>query len=82
MGLDSYIPYGRQNITKKDVDAVIKVLNSDFITQGPCVPKFEKAISNYCNAKHAIAVNSATSALHLACLSLGLSPGDWLWTSP
>ena len=75
------IPYGRQDVTQADINAVVKVLQSDFLTQGPQIQKFEKAISKYCNAKHAIAVNSATSALHLACLSLGLKDGDWLWTS-
>ena len=81
MELEQFIPYGRQDITQDDIDAVTKVLYSDFLTQGPCVPKFESAVSSYCNAKYAIATNSATSALHLACLSLELSKGDWLWTS-
>ena len=76
------IPYGRHDISQADIDAVVEVLQSDFLTQGPQVQKFEKAISKYCNARYAIAVNSATSALHLACLSLGLKKGDWLWTSP
>jgi len=76
------IPYGRQDITQADIDSVTKVLQSDFLTQGPQVPKFEKEVSRYCGAKYAVAVNSATSALHLACLSLGLGNGDWLWTSP
>ena len=76
------IPYGRHEITKEDIEAVIKVLESDFLTQGPQVPKFEEVIANYCGAEHAIAVNSATSALHLACLALGLAKGDHLWTSP
>jgi len=82
MALESYIPYGRQDITQGDIDAVIEVLKSDFLTQGPQVPKFEKEVSRYCGAKYAVAVNSATSALHLACLSLGLGTGNWLWTSP
>jgi len=82
MNLDSFIPYGTQDITKKDIDAVIQVLKSDFLTQGPCVPNFEKAVAQYCNAKYSVAVNSATSALHLACLALDLQEGDWLWTSP
>jgi UDP-4-amino-4,6-dideoxy-N-acetyl-beta-L-altrosamine transaminase len=82
MALEPYIPYGRQDITQGDIDAVIEVLKSDFLTQGPCVPRFEKAVSMYCNSKYAMAVNSATSALHLACLSLGLGVDDWLWTSP
>ena len=76
------IPYGKQDINKADIDAVVGVLNSDFLTQGPQVPLFEKAVSNYCNVDFGIAVNSATSALHIACLALGLEEGDWLWTSP
>jgi UDP-4-amino-4,6-dideoxy-N-acetyl-beta-L-altrosamine transaminase len=76
------IPYGRQTIDQNDIDAVIDVLRSDFLTQGPAVPRFEKALTDYCGAHHAVAVNSATSALHIACLALGLGPGDWLWTTP
>jgi UDP-4-amino-4,6-dideoxy-N-acetyl-beta-L-altrosamine transaminase len=76
------IPYGRQDITQADIDAVVEVLQSDYLTQGPVVPLFEQTIANYCGAQHAVAVNSATSALHIACLALGLGPGDWLWTSP
>ena len=76
------IPYGRQDITQPDIDAVVEVLKSDFLTQGPAVPGFENAVAAWCGTKHAVAVNSATSALHIACLSLGLGPGDWLWTSP
>lgn len=76
------IPYGRQDITAADIDAVVEVLHSDFLTQGPAVPRFERAVAEYCGVRHALAVNSATSALHLACLVLGLGPGDWLWTSP
>lgn len=76
------IPYGRQEITKEDIDAVVAVLRSEFLTQGPVVPRFECSISEYCGALHAVAVNSATSALHIACLALELGPGDWLWTSP
>src|SRR4051812_11604971 len=76
------IPYGRQDITREDIDAVVAVLQSDFLTQGPQVPRFERAVAEYCGAAHAIAVNSATSALHIACLALELGPGDWLWTSP
>jgi UDP-4-amino-4,6-dideoxy-N-acetyl-beta-L-altrosamine transaminase len=78
----STIPYGRQDISQADIDAVVDVLRSDFLTQGPVVPRFEKAVADYCGVGHALAVNSATSALHLACLALGLGPGDWLWTSP
>ena len=76
------IPYGRQDITQEDIDAVIEVLRSDFLTQGPKVPQFEAALARYCDATHAVAVNSATSALHIACLALGLGKGDWLWTTP
>jgi UDP-4-amino-4,6-dideoxy-N-acetyl-beta-L-altrosamine transaminase len=76
------IPYGKQDINQDDIDAVVDVLKSDFLTQGPQVPKFEESVSNYCNANYAVAVNSATSALHLACLALGLGKSDWLWTSP
>lgn len=76
------IPYGRQDISQADIDAVVAVLRSDFLTQGPAVPLFEKAVAAYCGTHHAVAVNSATSALHIACLALDLGPGDWLWTSP
>lgn len=76
------IPYGRQDITQSDIEAVVAVLRSDFLTQGPMVPKFEQAVSSYCGTTHALAVNSATSALHIACLALEAGPGDWLWTSP
>src|SRR5512147_2595336 len=76
------IPYGRQNITDADIDAVVEVLRSDFLTQGPAVPRFEQAVANYCGVSHAVAVNSATSALHIACLALGVGPGDRVWTSP
>jgi UDP-4-amino-4,6-dideoxy-N-acetyl-beta-L-altrosamine transaminase len=76
------IPYGRQSIDDRDVQAVVEVLRSDFITQGPMAPRFETAVAEYCKAAHAIAVNSATSALHLACLALGVGPGDRVWTSP
>lgn len=76
------IPYARQDITQDDIEAVIAVLHSDFLTQGPQVPRFEQIAAKYCGARHAVAVNSATSALHIACLALGLGPGDWLWTTP
>lgn len=76
------IPYGKQSISQADVDAVIDVLRSDFLTQGPRVPEFEAKVAGHVGAKHALAVNSATSALHIACLALGLGPGDWLWTTP
>ncbi len=78
----SVIPYGRQDISQDDINAVVEVLHSDFLTQGPVVPRFEQAVADYCGVRHAVAVNSATSALHIACLAIGLKPGDWLWTSP
>ena len=76
------IPYGRQEITETDITEVEKILRSDFLTQGPTVPRFEKSVANYCGTKYALAMNSATSALHIACLALELGPGDLLWTSP
>ena len=75
------IPYGRQDVTESDIKAVKEVLSSDFLTQGPKVPEFEKTVSSYCNSKYALAVNSATSALHIACLALGVRKGDIVWTS-
>jgi UDP-4-amino-4,6-dideoxy-N-acetyl-beta-L-altrosamine transaminase len=76
------IPYGRQHITDDDVAAVVRAMRSDWLTQGPAVPEFESQMAQYCGVSHAIAVNSATSALHIACVALGLGPGDWLWTTP
>jgi UDP-4-amino-4,6-dideoxy-N-acetyl-beta-L-altrosamine transaminase len=76
------IPYGKQSISKDDIDAVINVLKSDWLTQGPQVPKFEQAIADYCGVKNACATNSATSALHIACLALGVCKDDIVWTSP
>ena len=76
------IPYGKQDINQTDIDSVVNVLQSDFLTQGPQVPLFEKTVSSYCNSDYGVAVNSATSALHIACLALDLKKGDWLWTSP
>lgn len=76
------IPYGRQDISSEDIAAVVAVLQSDFLTQGPAVPQFETVVASCCAAKYGVAVNSATSALHLACLALELKPGDRLWTSP
>ena len=76
------LPYGKQEITQQDIDSVVAVLKSDFLTQGPKVPEFELLLTDYTGAKHALVVNSATSALHIACLALGLGPGDRLWTSP
>ena len=76
------IPYGRQDISEADIQAVVDVLRSDFLTQGPAVPAFESAVATYCGAQHSIAVNSATSALHIACLALDVGKGDIVWTSP
>ena len=76
------IPYGRQNITDEDIEAVVKILKSDFLTQGKTVPIFESKLSEYVNAKYAVATNSGTSALHIACIALGLDCGDYLWTTP
>jgi len=76
------IPYGKQDINQDDIDAVLSVLNSDFLTQGPLVPKFEENIANLCNSQYAVAVNSATSALHIACKAIGLTRHDIAWTSP
>ena len=78
----SAIPYGRQDINQEDIDAVVAVLHSDFLTQGPAVPAFEQAVADYCGVQHAVAVNSATSALHIACLALGVGKGDRAWTTP
>ncbi len=76
------IPYARQTINQADIDAVVKVLQADFLTQGPVVPLFEQAVADYCGAQYAVAVNSATSALHIACLALGVGKGDVVWTTP
>ena len=76
------IPYGKQQISDTDIEAVVDVLRSDFLTQGPVVPAFEAAVAKHCQARHALAVSNATAGLHLACLALGLGPGDLLWTSP
>lgn len=80
--MTTMIPYGRQEITDVDIQAVVDVLRSDYLTQGPAVPAFEKSIADYCSAQNAVAVNSATSALHIACLALGVGPGDVVWTTP
>ena len=77
-----FLPYGRQNISTDDIDEVNRVLKSDFLTQGPKVPLFEEEISKKVNSKYAVASNSATSSLHLACLALGLGKKDYLWTTP
>jgi len=76
------IPYGKQDIRQDDIDAVVDVLRSDFLTQGPVVPRFESAVAARVGAAHGVATNSATSALHIAVQALGLGPGDLLWTSP
>jgi UDP-4-amino-4,6-dideoxy-N-acetyl-beta-L-altrosamine transaminase len=76
------IPYGRQDISQDDIDSVVSVLRSDYLTQGPVVPSFEKVVKYYCGAQYAVAVNSATSALHIACLALGVGRNDFVWTSP
>ncbi len=76
------IPYGKQNISDSDIEEVVSVLRSEYLTQGPAVPIFENKVAKYCGVAHAIAVNSATSALHIACLALGVGPGDIVWTTP
>ena len=76
------IPYGRQEITAADIKAVVEVLQSDYLTQGPMVPIFERTVAEYCGVATATAVNSATSALHIACMALGVGVGDLVWTSP
>lgn len=80
--MTTMIPYGRQDISDADIQAVVDVLRSDFLTQGPTVPAFEKSVADYCGTQHAIAANSATSALHIGCLALGVGKGDIVWTSP
>jgi len=80
--MHSLIPYGRQSVSEEDIQAVVGVLRSDWLTQGPVVEQFEKAVADYCGSRFAVAVNSGTSALHIACLAADLGPGDILWTSP
>jgi UDP-4-amino-4,6-dideoxy-N-acetyl-beta-L-altrosamine transaminase len=80
--MSDYIPYGRQDINQEDIDAVIEVLRSDWITQGPAIERFEEAVAKYCGTKYAVAISSATAGLHIACLAAGLGQGDILWTSP
>ena len=75
------IPYGRQSISQEDIDAVVDVLKSDFLTQGPAIKIFEDTVKNYCKSKYAVSFNSATSALHIACMALGVTKGDYVWTS-
>ena len=79
---NSFIPYGKHSISENDIEEVIKILRSSFLTQGGKVDEFEDALLRKVGAKYAVAVNSATSALHIACLALGLKNGDFLWTSP
>lgn len=80
--MSDYIPYGRQDINQADIDAVVEVLQSDWLTQGPMLERFEQTVADYCGAKYAIAVSSATAALHISCLAAGLGKGDYFWTSP
>jgi UDP-4-amino-4,6-dideoxy-N-acetyl-beta-L-altrosamine transaminase len=77
-----HIPYGRQSIDEDDINAVVEVLRSEFLTQGPVVPAFEQAVATHCGARYSFAMNSATSALHVACLALDVGPGDLVWTTP
>lgn len=76
------IPYGKQWINEEDIQSVIDVLRGDWLTQGPTIERFERAVAEYCGAQYAVAVSNATAGLHLACLAAGLGPGDRLWTSP
>ena len=82
MKINKFIPYGRHHISDKDIESVVRILKSEFITQGPTVKIFEKLFAEKINVDYVTAVNSATSGLHLACLALGLGKGDLLWTSP
>ena len=76
------IPYSKQTIDKKDIRSIVKTLKSDFLTQGPLIPKFENAISKKVGSKYSVTVNSATSALHISCMALGFKKNDYLWTVP
>ena len=76
------LPYGRQSISEADIEAVVGILRSDFLTQGPTIPRFEQVVADHCGSAHGVASNSATSSLHVACLALGVGPGDRVWTSP
>jgi UDP-4-amino-4,6-dideoxy-N-acetyl-beta-L-altrosamine transaminase len=80
--MQDYIPYGRQDINQQDIDAVVAILKSDYLTQGPAIARFEQLVADYCGVKYAVAVASATAGLHIACLSAGLGSGDRLWTVP
>jgi dTDP-4-amino-4,6-dideoxygalactose transaminase len=77
-----FLPYGRQSLNEADIAAVVEVLHSDFLTQGPAIPRFEKAVTGWCGAEHGIAMANGTATLHCAALAMGLGAGDWLWTSP
>ena len=80
--MSEFIPYARHSISEADIDAVVQVLRSDWLTQGPNVSRFEDAVAEKCQANYAVAVNSATSALHITCVALDVGPGDTVWTSP
>ncbi|WP_373532724.1 UDP-4-amino-4,6-dideoxy-N-acetyl-beta-L-altrosamine transaminase [Vampirovibrio sp.] len=80
--MSGFIPYGRQNISEEDIQAVVEVLRSDFVTQGPAIERFEKAVADYCGSRYAVAVSNATAGLHMACMALGLACGEVLWTAP
>jgi UDP-4-amino-4,6-dideoxy-N-acetyl-beta-L-altrosamine transaminase len=80
--MDSFIPYGRQDISQDDIEAVVEVLRSEWLTQGPAIERFEQSVADYCGVKYAVAVSSATAGLHIACLASGLGKDDILWTSP
>jgi dTDP-4-amino-4,6-dideoxygalactose transaminase len=80
--MTTMIPYGRQDISNADIQTVVDVLCSNYLTQGPAISAFEKSISDYCGTQYGFAVNSATSALHIACLALGVGPNDVVWTDP
>lgn len=79
---EPFLPYGRQSLDEADIQAVLEVLHSDFLTQGPAIPRFEKAMTDWCGARHGIAMANGTATLHLAAKAMGLKHGDWLWTSP
>lgn len=82
MSPPAFIPYGRQDINQADIDAVVDVLEGDWLTQGPAIERFEQAVADATGAKYAVAISSCTAGLHIACLAAGLSRGDTLWTSP
>ncbi|MDB6118480.1 MAG: pseC [Verrucomicrobiaceae bacterium] len=76
------LPYGRQSISEQDIAAVVEVLRSDFLTQGPAIGRFESAVNDWCGSRHGVAISNGTAALHLAVKALGVGHGDWVWTSP